>query len=82
MLARIIDHADCQDIVVDVGMPVRHRNVRYNCRWVIFNLVNRVLLIFPSVIFYNRKIILIRPKMWLANGLFIPYPNTVRLVLC
>ncbi|KAB8219661.1 hypothetical protein BDV33DRAFT_231407 [Aspergillus novoparasiticus] len=51
MLARIIDHADCQDIVVDVGMPVRHRNVRYNCR----------------VIFYNRKIILIRPKMWLAN---------------
>ncbi|KAE8410669.1 hypothetical protein BDV36DRAFT_306903 [Aspergillus pseudocaelatus] len=51
MLARIIDHVDCQDIVVDVGMPVRHRNVRYNCR----------------VIFYNRKIILIRPKMWLAN---------------
>ncbi|KAL2220291.1 putative NAD synthase [Thermoascus aurantiacus ATCC 26904] len=51
MLARIIDHPDCQDILVDVGMPVRHRNVRYNCR----------------VIFYNRKIILIRPKMWLAN---------------
>lgn len=51
MLARIVDHPDCQDIVVDVGMPVRHRNVRYNCR----------------VIFYNRKIILIRPKMWLAN---------------
>ncbi|PYI22904.1 glutamine-dependent NAD(+) synthetase [Aspergillus violaceofuscus CBS 115571] len=51
MLARIIDHPDCQDIVVDVGMPVRHRNVRYNCR----------------VIFFNRKIILIRPKMWLAN---------------
>ncbi|KAK1144354.1 glutamine-dependent NAD(+) synthetase [Aspergillus melleus] len=51
MLARIIDHPDCQDIVVDVGMPVRHRNVSYNCR----------------VIFYNRKISLIRPKMWLAN---------------
>lgn len=51
MLARIIDHPDCQDIVVTVGMPVRHRNVRYNC----------------SVIFYNRKIVLIRPKMWLAN---------------
>lgn len=32
MLARIIDHSDCQDIVVDVGLPVRHRNVRYNCR--------------------------------------------------
>ncbi|CAI7666933.1 unnamed protein product [Penicillium palitans] len=51
MFARIIDHPDCQDIVVDVGLPVRHRNVRYNCR----------------VIFYNRKIVLIRPKMWLAN---------------
>lgn len=34
MLARIIDHPDCQDIVVDVGMPVRHRNVRYNCRYI------------------------------------------------
>ncbi|KAJ5223718.1 hypothetical protein N7468_008260 [Penicillium chermesinum] len=51
MLARIIEHPDCQDIVVDVGMPVRHRNVRYNCR----------------VIFYNKKIVMIRPKMWLAN---------------
>jgi NAD+ synthase (glutamine-hydrolysing) len=26
--------------------------------------------IYSSVIFYNRKIILIRPKMWLANGSF------------
>ncbi|RMJ24832.1 hypothetical protein PHISP_04308 [Aspergillus sp. HF37] len=52
MLARIMGHPDCQGIVVDVGMPIRHRNVRYNCR----------------VIFYNRKIVLIRPKMWLANG--------------
>ncbi|PWY86440.1 glutamine-dependent NAD(+) synthetase [Aspergillus sclerotioniger CBS 115572] len=51
MFARIIDHPDCQDIVVDVGMPVRHRDCKWNCR----------------VIFYNRKIILIRPKMWLAN---------------
>lgn len=52
MLARIIQDPVCQDMLVDVGMPVRHRNVRYNCR----------------VIFYNKKIILIRPKMWLANG--------------
>ncbi|KAL1970772.1 hypothetical protein VTN77DRAFT_2606 [Rasamsonia byssochlamydoides] len=51
MLARIIQDPVCQDILVDVGMPVRHRNVRYNCR----------------VIFYNKKIVLIRPKMWLAN---------------
>lgn len=51
MLARIIAHPDCQNILVDVGMPVRHRNVRYNCR----------------VVFYNRRILLIRPKMHLAN---------------
>jgi NAD+ synthase (glutamine-hydrolysing) len=51
MLARIIEDPDCQDILVDVGMPVRHRNVRYNCR----------------VMFYNKKILLIRPKMFLAN---------------
>lgn len=52
MLARIIQDPVCQDMLVDVGMPVRHRNVRYNCR----------------VIFYNKEILLIRPKMWLANG--------------
>jgi NAD+ synthase (glutamine-hydrolysing) len=32
-------------------MPVGHRNVRYNCR----------------IIVYNRRILLIRPKIWLAN---------------
>ncbi|KAL8896213.1 MAG: hypothetical protein Q9192_003212 [Flavoplaca navasiana] len=50
-LATIIDDDACQDIVLDIGMPVRHKNVRYNCR----------------IICYNRKIILIRPKLWLAN---------------
>ena len=50
-LAQIIDDPACQDIVLDIGMPVRHKNVRYNCR----------------VICHNRKIVLIRPKMWLAN---------------
>lgn len=42
-LAEIIDDDACQDIVLDIGMPVRHKNVRYNSR----------------VICYNRKIILI-----------------------
>jgi len=50
-LAQIIGDPACRDIVLDIGMPVRHKNVRYNCR----------------VICYNRKIVLIRPKMWLAN---------------
>ncbi|MCJ1336887.1 glutamine-dependent NAD(+) synthetase [Bachmanniomyces sp. S44760] len=51
MLARIIDDDRCQDILLDIGMPVRHKNVRYNCR----------------VLVFNRKVLLIRPKMWLAN---------------
>jgi len=50
-LAKILEHPDCQDIICDVGMPVRHRNVRYNAR----------------VIFLNKKILLIRPKKYLAN---------------
>lgn len=36
-----------KDILVDVGMPVMHKNVCYNCR----------------VIFLNQKILLIRPKL-------------------
>ncbi|XP_008072221.1 glutamine-dependent NAD(+) synthetase-like [Carlito syrichta] len=51
VLAALLDSPVTQDIVCDVGMPVLHRNVRYNCR----------------VIFLNRKILLIRPKMALAN---------------
>ncbi|KAF8504123.1 hypothetical protein JB92DRAFT_2968916, partial [Gautieria morchelliformis] len=35
----------------DIGMPVVHKNVIYNCR----------------IIIHNGKILLIRPKMWLAN---------------
>lgn len=41
----------CKDILVDVGMPVMHKNVAYNCR----------------VIFYNRKILLIRPKLLMCD---------------
>ncbi|KDE06383.1 hypothetical protein MVLG_03290 [Microbotryum lychnidis-dioicae p1A1 Lamole] len=51
VLHKILESDDCQDMIVDVGMPVSHNNVLYNCR----------------IIFYNRKILLIRPKMWLAN---------------
>lgn len=39
------------DILCDVGMPVIHRNTRYNCR----------------VFCLNKKIVLIRPKLFLAN---------------
>lgn len=51
VLAKIMVDRDCQDIVCDVGMPVLHNNNLYNCR----------------VIFYNKKIVLIRPKLTLCN---------------
>ncbi|ELK13223.1 glutamine-dependent NAD(+) synthetase isoform X1 [Pteropus alecto] len=51
VLAALLASPVTQDIICDVGMPVMHRDVRYNCR----------------VLFLNRKILLIRPKMALAN---------------
>jgi len=50
-LAEIIGHKDCQDILLDIGMPVRHRDVLYNCR----------------ILCHNKKILLIRPKLSLAQ---------------
>ncbi|KAG9247795.1 hypothetical protein BJ878DRAFT_491022 [Calycina marina] len=50
-LAEILDNELCNDMLIDIGMPVKHRNVLYNCR----------------VISYNKKIALIRPKLALAN---------------
>ncbi|XP_056657118.1 glutamine-dependent NAD(+) synthetase [Monodelphis domestica] len=52
VLAQLLMSPVTQNIICDVGMPVMHRNVRYNCR----------------VIFLNGKILLIRPKMVLANS--------------
>ncbi|XP_062608822.1 glutamine-dependent NAD(+) synthetase-like [Saccostrea cucullata] len=51
VLAELISNRDNMDIMCDIGMPVMHKNVAYNCR----------------VIFVNRKILLIRPKMTLCN---------------
>ncbi|XP_029812640.1 glutamine-dependent NAD(+) synthetase isoform X3 [Suricata suricatta] len=51
VLAALLESPVTQDIICDVGMPVMHHSVRYNCR----------------VIFLNRRILLIRPKMALAN---------------
>ncbi|XP_054491491.2 glutamine-dependent NAD(+) synthetase [Agelaius phoeniceus] len=52
VLEKLLESPATQDIICDVGMPVLHRNVRYNCR----------------VIFLNKKILLIRPKISLANA--------------
>lgn len=51
IMARLLQNPDCRDIICDVGMPMTHKNNNYNCR----------------VIIYNGKILLIRPKMWMAN---------------
>ena len=50
MLAQIID-ASPDDMMIDVGLPVTLRGVRYNCR----------------LVYINKRIVLIRPKTVLAN---------------
>ncbi|KAH8668588.1 putative glutamine dependent NAD+ synthetase [Xylariales sp. PMI_506] len=47
----ILKDESCHGIVIDLGMPVIHQNVRYNCR----------------IICLDGKILLIRPKLFLAN---------------
>ncbi|KUI57806.1 Glutamine-dependent NAD(+) synthetase [Cytospora mali] len=55
MLAHIISDPVCKDMLIDLGLGVRHRNVRYNCR----------------VFCTYKHIFFIRPKMCLANdGLY------------
>ncbi|KAI8811247.1 glutamine-dependent NAD synthetase with GAT domain-containing protein [Cladochytrium replicatum] len=51
VLAKLLTAPECQDILIDVGMPVTHKNAKYNTR----------------VFILNGKILLIRPKMFLAN---------------
>ncbi|KAK7959011.1 glutamine dependent NAD+ synthetase [Apiospora aurea] len=51
MLARILRDESCHGILIDVGMPIQHRNVSYNCR----------------VICLDGKILLIRPKQFMAS---------------
>ncbi|PAV20178.1 glutamine-dependent NAD synthetase with GAT domain-containing [Pyrrhoderma noxium] len=51
ILAKLLQSEVTSDILCDVGMPVVHKNVIYNCR----------------IIIHNHKILLVRPKMWLAN---------------
>lgn len=50
-LGKLLDSDLTDDILCDFGMPVIHRNVRYNCR----------------IFVLNRKILLIRPKLILAD---------------
>lgn len=56
MLARILEDKTCYGILLDIGLPVTHRNVNYNCR----------------VICLDGKILFIRPKMRKYNSLRPP----------
>jgi len=51
MLVELLRSDATQGILCDIGMPVKHRNVSYNCR----------------VICLDKKVIGIRPKFFLAN---------------
>ncbi|TFK39983.1 hypothetical protein BDQ12DRAFT_698028 [Crucibulum laeve] len=51
VLAEILSSDATDGIVCDIGMPVEHKSVVYNCR----------------VIVHDRRLLLIRPKMWMAN---------------
>ncbi|XP_008553331.1 glutamine-dependent NAD(+) synthetase [Microplitis demolitor] len=53
VLATLLSSSVCKDIIVDVGMPVMHKNVTYNCR----------------IAFLNSRILLIRPKMQLCDSM-------------
>ncbi|KAJ2858445.1 glutamine-dependent NAD(+) synthetase [Coemansia erecta] len=50
-LASLLEDRSLYGIMIDTGMPVMHRNARYNCR----------------VVILDGQIVLIRPKMYLAN---------------
>ncbi|KAF7731462.1 glutamine-dependent NAD(+) synthetase [Apophysomyces ossiformis] len=51
VLAEILKSDEAKDMILDIGMPVIHKNVKYNCR----------------IIIAKGKIALIRPKLYLAN---------------
>ncbi|KAK8118050.1 glutamine dependent NAD+ synthetase [Apiospora kogelbergensis] len=51
MLCRILSDESTWGIICDIGVPIVHKNVPYNCR----------------VICLDGKILMIRPKRWLAK---------------
>lgn len=62
VLIQLLEDKACRDIVCDLGMPVIHRGVRYNCR----------------VFMLNGHLLLIRPKIAMADdgnyrSVFISY---------
>ena len=66
IVAEIIVHPDCQDIIIDLGLPIQHRGCSYNAR----------------LIALNGSVLAIRPKLDLCNDgnfremrYFSPWPR-------
>lgn len=51
MYADIISDPICEGIILDIGMPIIHKSIKYNCR----------------ILSLNAKVLLIKPKLHLAN---------------
>lgn len=51
MYSTILKNPETYEILLDIGMPIIYKNKRYNCR----------------ILSYNGMILLIRPKIYLAN---------------
>lgn len=51
MYGQILQDPVTKGILIDIGMPIIHKSIKYNCR----------------VISFNGKILLIKPKLYLAN---------------
>ena len=51
VMAEILSSDATEGILCDIGMPISHKNVSYNCR----------------VLVLNQQILMIRPKIFLAN---------------
>ncbi|KAF2166563.1 hypothetical protein M409DRAFT_23198 [Zasmidium cellare ATCC 36951] len=66
IVAEIISHPDCQDIIIDLGLPIQHRGCSYNSR----------------LIALNGEVLAVRPKLDLCNDgnfremrYFTPWPR-------
>jgi len=51
VFGQLLSSPECRGLLVDVGMPVMHRNVTYNCR----------------LAFYNGQVVMIRPKLTMCD---------------
>ncbi|KAJ5723640.1 Glutamine dependent NAD+ synthetase [Penicillium malachiteum] len=76
MLARIIDHPDCQDIVVDVGMPRLQEVEDYYLEQIVGNITGQYKVPFGDAVISTRDTCLgleTCEELFTPNGPHIPY---------